>query len=73
MANNFLADYNAYAAGNKIYGGTRSFPTMGPVDPLGYRERDLATHARRNAMLRRLKAQASKNYNSQAWLGGPHA
>lgn len=73
MANNFLADFNAYAAGNKIYGGTRSFPTMGPVDPLGYRERDLAAQARRNAMLRRLKAQSAGKFMSSPWLGGPHA
>jgi len=42
---------------NKVYGGGRSFPNLGPSDPLGYRERDLKARARRAAMLRRLKAQ----------------
>jgi hypothetical protein len=66
-------DFNSYAAGNKIYGGGRSFPTMGPVDIMGYRERDLKTKAKRNAMLRRLKAGNTKNFNSPAWLGGKEA
>lgn len=66
-------DFNSYSAGNKVYGAGRSFPTMGPVDPLGYRERDLAIRARRNAILRRLKAGNSKNYMSSAWLGGPRS
>lgn len=63
-------DYNAYAAGNKVYGGGRSFPNMGAVDKLGYRERDLATRARRNALLRRLKATNSGKFMSSDWLGG---
>jgi len=66
-------DFQAYAAGNKVYGAGRSNPTSGPVDKLGYRERDAKTKARRNALLRRLKAGNSKNYMSQDWLGGPHA
>jgi hypothetical protein len=45
-----------YAAGNKIYGAGRTAPNLGPVDPTGYRERDLKYKARRAAMLRRLKA-----------------
>jgi len=48
---------NPYAVGNKIYGGGRSFPTMGPVDKMGYRERDAKASARRSAVLRRLQAQ----------------
>lgn len=55
---------NPYSAGEKIYGGGRYFPTSGPVDKTGYRERDLRTQARRNAILRRLKAQQSGNYGS---------
>lgn len=31
----------AYSAGNKIYGGGRSNPTSGPVDPTGYVERGM--------------------------------
>ncbi len=61
---------NPYATGYKVYGAGRSNPTMGPVDPMGYRERDLATRTRRNALLRRMKANASKNYNSSDWLAG---
>jgi len=55
---------NPYAVGNKIYGGGRSFPNMGPVDKLGYRERDAKSKARRNAVLRRLKATSSAKYAS---------
>lgn len=66
-------DFNAYAAGNKVYGGGRSMPTIGPVDKLGYRERDLKTRARRNAMLRRLKASSKKKYMSSDYLGGKNA
>lgn len=31
----------AYSAGNKVYGGGRSNPTSGPVDPTGYVERGM--------------------------------
>lgn len=66
-------DFNSYAAGNKIYGGGRSWPTMGPVDILGYRERDLKVKGKRNAMLRRLKAGNAQDFNNPAWLGGRNA
>lgn len=66
-------DYNSYAAGNKVYGAGRSNPTMGPVDKLGYRERDLATRAKRNAILRRLKKNQTGKFMSSDWLGGPRA
>lgn len=56
--------YNPYQVGNRIYGGGRSFPNIGPSDPLGYRERDLRATARRNAVLRRLKAKYSGKYGS---------
>lgn len=61
---------NPYSAGNKIYGGGRSFPTSGPVDPLGYRERDLETKAKRNAVLRRLKNNTKGNFASSDSLRG---
>lgn len=61
--------FNKYAAGNKVYGGGRSNPTSGPVDKLGYRERDLATRARRNAVLRRLKAKQAGRFMSSDYLG----
>jgi hypothetical protein len=53
-----------YSAGNKIYGGGRDAPNIGPVDPTGHRTRDLKYHARRVAMQRRLKAMKSGNYGS---------
>jgi hypothetical protein len=65
--------YNAYAAGNKIYGSGRSNPTMGPVDPTGYRERDAVVRLKRNALLRRMKAGNKKDYMSSDWLGGKNA
>lgn len=53
-----------YAVGNKIYGGGRSFPNIGPVDKLGYRERDAASKARRDAIMRRMKANMNAKYSS---------
>jgi len=53
-----------YSAGDKVYGGGRDAPNLGPVDPLGYRERDLKYQARRTAMQRRLKALKEGNYMS---------
>jgi hypothetical protein len=53
-----------YAAGNKIYGGGRDAPNIGPVDPTGHRERDLKYQARRTAMLRRLRAIQTGNLGS---------
>lgn len=54
-----------YTAGNKVYGGGRDAPNIGPVDPTGHRERDLKYQARRTAMLRRLKALQAGNPGSQ--------
>lgn len=65
------AGFNRYAAGNKLYGSGRSFPTMGPVSGKeGYKERDLMARARRNAILQRLKAQQSGKFASADWLRG---
>lgn len=55
---------NPYSAGNKIYGGGRSFPTSGPVDKMGYAERDRVSAARRSAIVRRLKANSKGDYAS---------
>lgn len=67
-------DYQAYAAGNKLYGFGRSSPHVGGgLDRLGYAERDAANRLKRNALLRRLKAGNTKNFMSQDWLGGPRA
>lgn len=53
----------AYAAGNKVYGFGRSNPTSGPVDPLGYRERDLqkmvVTKAVQSALAKKAVAPAA--------------
>lgn len=56
--------YLPYSAGNKIYGGGRDAPNLGPVDPMGHRTRDLKYQARRDAMLRRLKAMKNQNFAS---------
>jgi hypothetical protein len=63
-------DFQAYAAGNKVYGLGRSSPTNGPVDKLGYRERDAKTRLKRNAMLRRMKAGQKGHYMDKNYLGG---
>jgi len=47
--------FNPYAAGAKIYGGSRYNPTMGPVDKTGYRERDRSRQVRRNALLQMMR------------------
>jgi hypothetical protein len=60
--------FTPYAAGNKIYGGGRSMPTIGPVDKSGYRERDAKAKARRNALLRRMKAGQQGRFMSSDWL-----
>lgn len=53
-----------YAVGNRVYGGGMPQPTLGPVDRMGYKERDLQTKARRDAILRRLKANNVKDFAS---------
>lgn len=53
-----------YLVGDKVYGGGRSFPTMGPVDKLGYAERDAKAAARRDALLRQMRANIKGNFNS---------
>jgi hypothetical protein len=53
-----------FAAGNKIYGGGRDAPNLGPVNPMGYRDRDLKYQARRTAILRRIQAGQKGNYMS---------
>lgn len=59
-----------YSVGNKIYGGGRSFPTIGPVDKMGYITRDRTHAARREAVLRRLKAmQKGKAMSADAMRG----
>ena len=52
------SQWNAYSAGNKVYGGGRPMPTVGPVDPIGYAERDAKKKRPlwQNAAQRRLMA-----------------
>lgn len=72
--NNRAYDFQAYAAGNKVYNGSSNSPHMGGgLDKLGYKERDAKHKTRRNALLRRMKAGNNKQFMSQDWLGGPHA
>ena len=63
--------FNSNAAGNKMYGQGRPMPTIGPVDPLGYAERDRKTKARRNSMLAQIQALQGQNAFSAENLGGP--
>ena len=56
--------FNPYAAGAKIYGGSRYNPTMGPVDPAGYKERDRMRQVRRNALSAKLKATSKGAYGN---------
>ena len=67
--------YTPYAAGEKQYGFGRNHPTDGTMDSAaqktGYRERDMANQAKRNAYLARMKAAQSGNYMSSAYLGAP--
>lgn len=58
--------FNPFSAGNKIYESTGNSPNGGgPTnDPLAYIDRDTEALVRRNAMLRRLKANAKGNYMS---------
>lgn len=57
--------FNPYAAGHKIYGAGRSAPNIGPVDKLGYKERD---RVKRTAMLRRMQKQQSGQYLSANYM-----
>lgn len=59
-----MRNFNAYAAGNKYYGGGRNFPNMGPVSGkgmLGYNQRDNEAKAKKAAILRRMRGQSSGN------------
>lgn len=67
--------YSPYAAGNKIYGGGRLQPTIGPVSAEGYKgyaERDRKAAIKRNAWLQQLKALQSGDLMSSDYLGGPN-
>lgn len=58
QANARATGFNAFAAGDKKY-GTQGSPNLGPTSSLeGYRERNLTTQARKNAIMRRLNSSA---------------
>jgi hypothetical protein len=59
-----VSGFNPYAAGNKVYGAGRPNPTQGPVDKMGYRVRDRMAKARRDALLRRMRAMQRGNMMS---------
>jgi hypothetical protein len=58
--------FNPYAAGQKRYGASaRSAPNVGPTgSPEGYDMRERKNNARRNAMLRKMKAKQSGRHMS---------
>jgi len=49
--------------GNKVYGSGRPMPTIGRVDPSGYRERDAKARAQRTAILSRLQSPYRRRFN----------
>lgn len=62
-------DANPYAVGKVVYNGGSNSPHRGTkLDPLGYKARDRRARVRRNAVLRRMKAQNTKNFNYPDWL-----
>lgn len=63
----------AYSAGNKTYGGGRPMPTIGPVDKMGYRERDAKGMIWKNALSRRLGmgGQQPGGMQQSSNMGGP--
>lgn len=63
--------YNPYAAGAKLYGAGRPYPTSGPVNKEGYVDRDRQMAAKRNALLQSMQRAQSGNYMSSPYLGGP--
>lgn len=62
-------EINPYLVGNRVYGGGRPMPNIGPTDDiLGYRERDRKNAARRQALLNRLKAAQGGKFASADYL-----
>lgn len=54
--------FNAFAAGDKVYGMLRSAPNIGPSDPMGYMERTRQIQARKDAIMRRMKASVNQDF-----------
>lgn len=66
-------EFNQYAAGSKVYNGGDSAPHRGPMDKGALADRKIKTEARRNALLRRMKATQSGNYMNSDALRRPGA
>jgi hypothetical protein len=67
-----MGGFQSYAAGTKKYGAGRSMPNIGNVSGTGlqgYAERDQKAKSRKQAIMRRLKAQSQGNPNSSSILG----
>lgn len=65
--NNTTSGMAPYAVGRRVYGGSRSMPSLGPNDRSGYKERDARYKARREAIERRLRArQGGKSMSADA-------
>ena len=64
------ADFQPYAAGRKVYGMGRPGPNRKGtrLPKLGYARRDRKAKAKRDAMLRKLKAQQKNRYMSADYL-----
>lgn len=63
--------YNPYGTGEKVYGGGRSAPNVGPVnDKEGYLDREARGRMRRNALLSRMKKTQQGRYMTPEWLRG---
>jgi len=66
--------FNPYGAGAKVYGSGRSAPNIGPTSkPESYDMRDRLGVAKRNAMLRRLKAGQRGKFMSSEYLTPPRS
>ena len=66
--------FNSYAVGSKVYNGGSNAPNVMPLGKtVGGSAHNLQIQARRNALLRRLKAGQSGNMMNSDWLGGPRA
>lgn len=64
-----LGNISRYAVGGKRYGGGwRDAPNIGPVDPMGFKERDAKANTMRNALLRRIRAGQQGKFMSSSFL-----
>ncbi len=66
--------FNQYAVGSKVYNGGSAAPNQKRLGKtIGGSAHNLEVSARRNALLRRLKAGQKGSHMSADWLGGPRA